>query len=251
MEIEKINDNTIKVSLENTDLTERGITVLDLLGNQKEIESFFYSILDEVDTEHEFQANDAVTFQIMPNRTGLELYITKVDPNSDEEPYSPLRDLERQGNKIQQIDINSMGDAEDITDFIRKQLGAALEKNDNVLKAEDKKLDGTKDKQNYKEDYSSLKKRYLVVFETFDDFVQLVNDLEIDGVASNLYKYEDKYYLELIFFVDQVNDNEIKDILAIAYEYGNPVAFSAAVIQERAKLIMKRNAIEITRGYFS
>ena len=46
MEMEKINDNTIRVLLENEDLTERGITVLDLLGNQSEIESFFFSIMD-------------------------------------------------------------------------------------------------------------------------------------------------------------------------------------------------------------
>lgn len=78
MEMEKINDNTIRVLLENEDLTERGITVLDLLGNQSEIESFFFSILDEVDKDHEFRNNEAVTFQLMPNRNGLELLITKV-----------------------------------------------------------------------------------------------------------------------------------------------------------------------------
>lgn len=41
MEVKKINENTIRVLLENQDLTERGITVLDLLGNQEKIEEFF------------------------------------------------------------------------------------------------------------------------------------------------------------------------------------------------------------------
>lgn len=79
----KINDNTIRVLLENEDLTERGITVLDLLGNQSEIESFFFSILDEVDKDHEFRNNEAVTFQLMPNRNGLELLITKSNPSQN------------------------------------------------------------------------------------------------------------------------------------------------------------------------
>ena len=42
MEMEKINENTIRVVLDDEDLTARGIKFLDLLGNQKEIESFFY-----------------------------------------------------------------------------------------------------------------------------------------------------------------------------------------------------------------
>ena len=52
MEMENINENTIRVLIENSDLEERGITFLDLLGNQKQIESFFYSILEEVDVDN-------------------------------------------------------------------------------------------------------------------------------------------------------------------------------------------------------
>ena len=80
MEIEHINDDTIRVRIENADLEARGYTFLDLLGNQKQIETFFYSILEEVDIDDEFQESDAVTFQVMPNRNGLELFISK---NSD------------------------------------------------------------------------------------------------------------------------------------------------------------------------
>lgn len=82
MEMERINENTIRVVIGNDDLTERGITVLDLLGNHKQIEGFFYSILEEVDVDHQFQDNDAVTFQVLPNRNGLELFISK---NADED----------------------------------------------------------------------------------------------------------------------------------------------------------------------
>src|SRR5690554_7660386 len=77
MEIEHINDDTIRIVIENTDLEERGITFLDLLGNQKQIEKFFYSILEEVDIDEEFQESEAVTFQVMPNNNGLELFISK------------------------------------------------------------------------------------------------------------------------------------------------------------------------------
>ena len=64
MEMEHINENTIRVLIKNEDLAARGITFLDLLGNRKEIEKFFYSILEEVDVEEEFKGSDAVTFQV-------------------------------------------------------------------------------------------------------------------------------------------------------------------------------------------
>ncbi|MCP0887749.1 adaptor protein MecA [Ligilactobacillus sp. WILCCON 0076] len=251
MEMEKINENTIKVSLESEDLTERGITVLDLLGNQKEIESFFYSILDEVDTKHEFRENDAVTFQLMPNRNGLELFITKVDPNSDEEPYSPIKDLENQGKKVQQIDINNMSDTDDIASFIKKQLDAALEKptTDELFNGEDN--DEKDEKTRYLNNYEETQEHHVIVFASFEDFIQLTSEKKMSNRISSLYKYGDKYYLEIIFDKNTLDKAEIGDILAVIYEYGNSVPFTAAVIHERAKLIMKNKAIELTRSYFN
>ena len=81
MEMEHINKNTIRVLINNDDLSARGITILDLLGDHQQIEDFFYSILREVDTDHQFQNNDSVTFQVMPTQNGLELFISKSDPN--------------------------------------------------------------------------------------------------------------------------------------------------------------------------
>ncbi|ORI60253.1 adaptor protein MecA, partial [Leuconostoc mesenteroides] len=79
MEKERINENTIRVMIDNSDLKDRGITVMELLGNHEKIESFFYNILSEVDTEHDFEDDDQVSFQILPNRNGLELFISRLD----------------------------------------------------------------------------------------------------------------------------------------------------------------------------
>lgn len=38
MEMERINEDTIRVVVTNDDLAERSMTVIDLLGNQEEIE---------------------------------------------------------------------------------------------------------------------------------------------------------------------------------------------------------------------
>ena len=79
--MERINENTIRVLISNDDLDARGITILDLLGDHQQIEDFFYSVLREVDTDHQFADNDSITFQVMPTGNGLELFISKNSTN--------------------------------------------------------------------------------------------------------------------------------------------------------------------------
>ena len=109
MEMERINDNTIRVSIGNEDLAERGITFLDLLGNQKQIESFFYSILEEVDVDEQFQETDSVTFQVLPNQDGLELFISK---------NLPLDDMEN----IEGMEDNLLGDS--FSNFLKEHIAS-------------------------------------------------------------------------------------------------------------------------------
>ena len=96
MEVHRISENTIRVTMDADELKERGITMLDLLGNKSQIQHFFYQILSEVDTDHTFAKGDPVTFQVMPSSSGLELLISKVpdsDDDSSNNPNDQLRDL--------------------------------------------------------------------------------------------------------------------------------------------------------------
>ena len=83
MEVHRISENTIRVTMDADELKERGITMLDLLGNKSQIQHFFYQILSEVDTDHTFAKGDPVTFQVMPSSSGLELLISKVLDSDD------------------------------------------------------------------------------------------------------------------------------------------------------------------------
>lgn len=88
LQVDRINQNTLRVRMDAAELKKRGITMLDLLGNKSDIQKFFYSILEEVDKDHLFAGTDAVTFQVMPNGNGLELLISKVGA-SNMQPASP------------------------------------------------------------------------------------------------------------------------------------------------------------------
>ena len=84
MEMERINDDTFLLRIENQDLIDRGTSIPELLGNPGEIESFFHSILEEMGVLNQFEDSDGLSFQIMPNPDGLELYVTRIVDMGDE-----------------------------------------------------------------------------------------------------------------------------------------------------------------------
>lgn len=218
MEIEHINEDTIRVKIENTDLEERGITFLDLLGNQKQIESFFYSILEEVDIDEEFQESDAVTFQVMPNNNGLELFISKGAQFRDE--------------------LNSNIEESSMVDPV-KMFNEKLSQNT--------KEDGVEEYMNAQD---TKTKEVVFVFQNFEQVIMMAQEYYLESGLSNLYKFKDQYYLHLVFFVEEMTFKTVDEEVAQALEFGEKSTISGEVLDEYAEKIMETSALELIRHYF-
>ncbi|WP_390406943.1 adaptor protein MecA [Lacticaseibacillus jixiensis] len=223
MEMERINDNTIRVLLGNDDLAQRGITMLDLLGNHQQIESFFYSILDEVDKDHSFASNDAVTFQVMPSQQGLELLISKnVGQDDDDDDDDFNKDA-----------ISS------VPDFIKRQLMAT-----------DSAPDAAVDEGGFIDAGGTKVHEAVLQLASFEDLIAMAKVLRLEGASSDLYHYQDQYYLVLTFYSNQVSDQEIQDQLAVALEYSERATVSSAKLSEYGQHVMATSALETARYYF-
>ncbi|MCT6826868.1 MAG: adaptor protein MecA [Bombilactobacillus mellifer] len=213
MEVEHVNENMIRVFLANHDLEERGVDVLDLLGNRKQIESFFYSILEEVDTDHKFSKDQAVTFQVMPNTKGLELLITRIPSEMDDKT----------------------------TDF------NLLDEDSAKTEVEAKATEDTTDSATS----STAKQQVILVsFDQFEDFVDLSRNLVLEAGQSDLYQYQGRFYLKLTLFVDELRNLNVDDIQAIAAEYGNLETQAPETIAEFGQEVMSQTALELARYYF-
>lgn len=252
MEMEKINENTIRVVLDDEDLTARGIKFLDLLGNQKEIESFFYEILDEVDVEHEFRENDAVTFQLVPNKeSGLEIFITKVNPD-DITDQGGEKETENENETVEDTE-DVKKDIDSSSDELLNLIKNSIENSRNITENRDysrrSKIDDDEVIQ-YLNDDTKKKYVFVVEFSTFEDFVQLAHVLRIEGGVSNLYSYQEKYYLELVLFDDNYSEESAKDLISLSFEYGKNSKISPVLLKERGKLVMGQTALELARYYF-
>ena len=225
MEIEHINEDTIRVRIENSDLEARGYTFLDLLGNQKHIETFFYSILEEVDIDEEFQESDAVTFQIMPNRNGLELFISK---NAD------MHD-----NLFAHMDIDDL----DEDDQESEKEFQPFEKYKNFGKPNKEKSESPKIEPD--------NQKIVVEFSTFEQIIELARIFQIEAGFTNLYQYTDKYFLEMSFLNDEFSLRTPQEEKAIVLEFGLESKISADVLIEHGQVIIEDVALETIRHYFN
>lgn len=215
MEMEHINENTIRVLIGNEDLADRGITFLDLLGNHKEVENFFYSILEEVDVEDEFQGSEAVTFQVLPKSDGLELFISKntaIDESTNFDEFNELN-------------------SEEVSNIIRKQI----------------ENDYGEEPQEFTDD---TVKNLVFVLSDFDALVQLANEVTLESVIANLYYFKGSYYLQTIFLLDELGKNEVENEVAQLLEYAELSAITPETLMEYGSCIMERNALELTKYYF-
>ncbi|MGM0215510.1 adaptor protein MecA [Enterococcus sp. AZ109] len=212
MEMEHINENTIRVMIGSDDLAERGITFLDLLGNHREIESFFYSILEEVDIEDEFKSSEAVTFQVLPKNDGLELFISKNLTQEDLNRFSDSNDFE----------------TNDLDQLIRQQILASQ---------------GT---------VESADTGRLRVFKLkdFEDMIELASYSFLNEAWSDLYQYDKEYYLQIYFDPEIYGETSISDVVAEVLEYAEDTQVTPEFLEEYGNLLMQKDAIEITRSYF-
>ena len=156
----------------------------------------------------------------MPNKEGLELLISKSD-DSEGSGSLPLNGLQ-----------NSVGASE----------------NNNLDKVGTEEYDS--DTAPYLNDPDTPTKTVIVEFKDFEDYVQLANLLHLESGISNLFEYNDKYYLQLILFTDEMHEMTYSDVLALLSEYSFKTKVTAAVLSEYGQEIMSKTALELTRYYF-
>ena len=219
MEMEHIDKNTIRVIISHDELSDHGISLWDLLSDKKKMEKFFYRILKEIDTDHNFVGDDTVTFQVLPNQDGmLEMIISKNNNIVSEQLLNQLSSSDKKGeDKISNLDLK-------ITNKHRN--------NDNSY-------DYLKD---------SVSRNMLVKFVDFDSYLLLIKDLNINGINSSLYEYHNEYYL-YIEYNENLSDVDKKKLFLI-YEYGEPTSFPINMLLEHGKILIENDAINKSKNYF-
>lgn len=229
MQVHRLSENTIQVTMDADELKARGITMLDLLGNKSQIQNFFYEILKEVDTDHTFAKDDPVTFQVMPSGTGLELLISKVSDKKDTKEQKDNSQLRQLLEGLSDLD----NDSNDLSTNSRR------------TQITDKQTDST-------ESVKITNNRRVYRIKNIDLVVALADALRVEGLASSLYTYLHQYYLDLAFLDDNYVEMKPEDAWAIASEFGNGMDYKKfKKIKPKTKQLLAQDALGNLRHYFA
>ena len=220
MEMERINDDTILVRIENEDLQERGTSVSELLANPTEIEEFFHSILVEMDVIDQFEDSEGMSFQVMPNPEGIELYVTK---------FVEKKDIEADSERF----------VRNLVDTIQHSLGHRMGKPKKEKKVEAPAVETEKILEPLD---------CTVFFDSFEDFVQLAKMYPYNVQKSSLYRYSNYYFLHVNQEV--IGGEDFTADLALLREFGEFSRVSWEVVQEYGEVMIKEKAIETAKKYF-
>lgn len=220
MEIERINENTVKFYLSYVDIEERGFTREEVWYNREKSEELFWDMMEEINDESDldFEVEGPLWIQVHAMSGGIEVTVTRAhlpsDGDSSEFPFGidDPKKLFQQDTDIFEKDDTMIGEIS-----IDKDSNPTIES--------------------------------LFRFKEFDHLIPLAKRLQHLNSETSLYVYENSYYLH-IAFDDVVEDDEKLNVQSIISEYGTPSKMTTHRIQEYGEVIMESNVFTQIHHYF-
>src|SRR5690625_1447881 len=93
MEIERINENTVKFYISYVDIESRGFEREEIWYNRERSEQLFWQMMDEVNYKEDFPVEGPLWIQVQALEKGLEIIVTKAQI-SNEHALESLEEVE-------------------------------------------------------------------------------------------------------------------------------------------------------------
>lgn len=213
MEIERINENTIKLYISYLDIEDLGFKREEIWYDRERSEQLFWQMIEEVhQKEDDFVFEGPLWIQIQALDNGIEVIVTKSQLSDDENAtFSHQEKLE---------DI--LGKS-----FLDQMNNSSEEENDGQSSS-------------------------IISFKDFEHIIQLSHSFaeELEGIEDVLYHHKDQYYLHLRFDQDIFSDDAYDDFMSHLLEYAEETKKSIHVLREYGKVIFQTEALAKTKTYF-
>jgi adapter protein MecA 1/2 len=225
MEIERINENTVKFFISYVDIEDRGFGREEIWYNRERSEQLFWQMMDEVNYQEDFHVDGPLWIQVHALEKGLEIVVTKAQ-------------LSKNGDNLE-FPIDEDGSTIDIP--VDEKVESFLE--DKFGKSEKNELE---------EDFIEENLWIIAGFNDFEDVIQLSHHFQEDtgSEEETLYFYNGKYYLYMEFSQDVLDENSQEDIISRIFEYGDDSNITIHVLEEYGKKIFDTTTFEEVRSHF-
>ncbi len=220
MEIERINENTIKFYISYVDIEDRGFKREEIWYNRERSEQLFWQMMEELNYKEEFTVEGPLWIQVQALEKGLEVIVTKAQMSKNGED----------------LDLFSNDDLEDMTD--EETLEQMLEQS---LPAEATS-----------EDVDESSYFTIVSFNEFESVIQVSHAFSdsLVNIEQKLLHYQDKYFLYIEFSPETYDEDEQETIMSILYEFATDTQITLPVLEEYGKVIFSEDVFAQVRSFF-
>lgn len=217
MEIERINDNTVKFYISYLDVEERGFSRDEIWFNRDKSEELFWEMMDEVNEEADFVMEGPLWIQVQAMDKGLEVTVTRAQLTKDGQKIDMPDDIEERRKMFSSDDASApeFDEFEPVFD-----------------EPDDKKLEFT------------------YVFSEVDELLPIARRLMYVPIESALYHFENRYYLHISFDDLLHSEDDVKDNTSIITEYLQSSPLTIHRLEEYGKEIFKHDALSNVLYYF-
>lgn len=222
MEIERINDNTVKFYISYMDIEERGFDREEIWYNRDRSEELFWEMMDEVHEEEEFMVEGPLWIQVQALDKGLEVIVTKAQVSKDGQKLElPISD-----EKLKELPVD-----ENIESLLDHHFNKSSDSKDEQIEDLEQQL------------------QFVIKFNDFENVISLSKYSLLTGMTNHLYSLDKNYYV-YVEFEDEVSDEEIENTLSIILEYGQESRVTIHRLEEYGNLIAKDHALSVIKKHF-
>ncbi|WP_117170892.1 adaptor protein MecA [Paraliobacillus sediminis] len=227
MEIERINENTVKFYVSYKDIEHRGFNREEIWYNREKSEQLFWQVMDEVNYNgDEFSIDGPLWIQVQALDKGLEIVVTKAQISKDGQ------NLELPSEHGNSFDLPM---DEKIESLLDEKFGSDDEEedDDDAIQAIDADL------------------TFIIGFADFEDVIQLSYQTKAaEGINDKLYHYKDRYILLVEFDDVFLDDDQQDNIVSQLLEFGRQTNVTEHMLREYGKVIFEEDALNQIQSYF-
>lgn len=228
MDIERINDHTIKFYITYGDIEDRGFKREEIWYDRERSEQLFWQMMEEVNDQEDFVMQGPLWIQVQALEKGLEIIVTKAQIPQGKENVISIDGLK---------EIETSIHHENVEKLLEEKFGTSADAQ--------QETDGNDEDS---EDYFWM----IASFKDFEDVIQLSHYFAdvTEPMESVLYAYKNNYYMYIEFADDIVDDARKEDLISRVLEFGVDSDKTIHVLEEYGKEIFS-DAISQVRTYFS
>lgn len=218
MEIERINDDTVKFFLSYVDIEERGFTREEVWNNREKSEELFWEMMDEINEQSDFAVEGPLWIQVHSKNDGIEVTVTRANADNDHIGNSAMYN-EGLSNVFDEDDDDTF---ENIEDLLKNSLEKEKKWNENTF-----------------------------IFNEFEDVIQTASRMQHFEAQTSLYAYEGKYYLYVAYDIDEMTNQDKTNMFSVLTEFAMPTDETIHILQEYGTIVFESDVFSQVTKYFN